>query len=363
MTKCHIKSVGKRRDGGTRYWCFVHHADATAKYGRPAFECRYAHVALPTEEETLSLVLSDFPGGVALWGAVPPVYDTTALPADRGIHVHARLKQNGDKIIDKTFRGIRIRTSSEDTEGFGVDELDAIYFMVSKVFNKETRVIKCTKCGYSHLDKDWFSVHAHKSHLCAGCGMHFSDLTIGVGNPLIALQEHCESNKLRQLVAAKRKLEIHQKDYPDGIQIWGSNPAIVWTSTKSEEEGIHVHAYKQNQEGYAIDNTYDSVSIDGIHLDAAMVRKLMAQNTLPHIEGRVKDLVCPYCHQSHFDSDDFAFTPHETHLCEWCGREFKATGRTRKTIGNPLIGIIERLSHNAPRQLQKHNLGLLPETI
>ena len=33
---CDIVSVGKRRDGGTRYWCLRHKADATAKYGRPA---------------------------------------------------------------------------------------------------------------------------------------------------------------------------------------------------------------------------------------------------------------------------------------------------------------------------------------
>src|SRR5258708_1652769 len=38
---CHVVSVGKRRDGGTRYWCLLHRADATAKYGRPAKSCRY----------------------------------------------------------------------------------------------------------------------------------------------------------------------------------------------------------------------------------------------------------------------------------------------------------------------------------
>ena len=42
--ECHIVSVGKRRDGGTRYWCLQHKADATAKYGKRARTCRAAHV-------------------------------------------------------------------------------------------------------------------------------------------------------------------------------------------------------------------------------------------------------------------------------------------------------------------------------
>ena len=40
--------------------------------------------------KVLDLNLDQYPGGVGLWGAVPPVYDTTRLPLDFGIHVHAR---------------------------------------------------------------------------------------------------------------------------------------------------------------------------------------------------------------------------------------------------------------------------------
>ena len=35
-TTCRIGLVGKRRDGASRYWCFEHKADATAKYGKRA---------------------------------------------------------------------------------------------------------------------------------------------------------------------------------------------------------------------------------------------------------------------------------------------------------------------------------------
>src|SRR5580704_2778853 len=100
---CHIVSVGKRRDGGTRYWCLKHKADATAKHGTPASACRTAHVPPIPREETLTLDLGGYAGGIALWGAAPPVYDTTTQPLDRGIHVHARVAMDSKKELDQTF--------------------------------------------------------------------------------------------------------------------------------------------------------------------------------------------------------------------------------------------------------------------
>ena len=80
--ECEIVSVGKRRDGGTRYWCFRHKADATAKYGRPSDVCRASHIPPIRPEDTLNLDIDRYKGGIALWGAVPAVYDTTRLPMD-----------------------------------------------------------------------------------------------------------------------------------------------------------------------------------------------------------------------------------------------------------------------------------------
>lgn len=101
--KCNIVAVGKRRDGGTRYWCLAHKADATAKYGKPAPCCRYAKIPSISSDDELVLNVVDFPGGLALWGAVPPVYDTTEGPLDKGVHIHARKKVGGEKVIDRTY--------------------------------------------------------------------------------------------------------------------------------------------------------------------------------------------------------------------------------------------------------------------
>jgi len=136
---CEVVSVGKRRDGGTRYWCLKHKADATAKYGKPAKACRAAHIAPIRPSEILDLDMDKYPGGVALWGAVPAVYDTTELPMDRGIHVHARVSPNSEKEMDFTFRAVRILSSRLPESGILVSEIDAIYYMVTSVFRFEMK--------------------------------------------------------------------------------------------------------------------------------------------------------------------------------------------------------------------------------
>jgi transposase-like protein len=182
----------------------------------------------------------------------------------------------------------------------------------------------CRKHGFPHLDRDWFAVHRHKKHQCHGCGRQFSDIVPGIGNPLSELRHAIERIARRQ-IKAPRKIRLKQADYPGGIQIWGSNPAIVWTSDKSEETGIHVHALiEEQQDPPQIDDTYAQVTIDGITLDPEQVRHYMAQSAMPHLEGRVISLACPSCDHDHFDKGELAFTPHIEHLCEQCGTIFQS---------------------------------------
>jgi transposase-like protein len=361
--KCHVVAVGKRRDGGTRYWCLMHKADATAKYGRPAPKCRYADVPPIASAEMLSLDVDKYPGGVACWGAVPPVYDTTALPLDRGIHVHARLTPDGRKQIDTTYRRVALTGKGIPASGIEVTELDAIYYMVSSVFGYKMREVICTHCGYSHLDKDWFSVHAHRRHLCSGCGKQFRDTEISVGNPIAGIQSALKLRK-HKVRAARKKLNIKQSDFRGGLQIWGSNPALIWTGDDAEEEGIHVHAFKTDGDELPFhDDTYSEVVIDGIKLDPVMVRVLMAQNALPHISERIVCKTCPHCKVPQFRNGEEAYTPTVDNKCVECGRKFASAGRLRKTVSNPLVAVLERLAAHAPRRPQKHDLGLIPETL
>ena len=364
-TKCKITVIGKRRDGGTRYWCLEHKADATAKYGKRARKCRYAHLPSISPEEVLHLHITNYQGGIALWGAVPPVYDTTRLPIDRGIHVHARRVVDGNKEIDSTARAVRVLGEEDGIpqEGLVVSELDAIYYMVTSIFGYAMKYIECTLCRYPHLDKDWFSVHAHRRHLCAGCGQYFRDADTAIGNPIIKIRETLGIKARSVAKRASKSIRIRQADYPGGIQIWGSNPAILWTGPQKEAEGIHAHALDKDEGERVIDDTFSSVTIDDIKLDPTTIRLLMAQNTLSHVVGRVIDIRCVECDQVHLDSGDLAFSPHEGHVCRSCGLEFRIKGRIRQTIGNPTVGILARLAETAPRELQNHKAYLVPETL
>lgn len=358
MQKCRIVMVGKRRDGGKRFWCLEHKADATAKYGRRSKKCRYAHVPPISLDDKLTIDPTKYKGGIAIWGAVPPIYDTTEQPLERGVHVHARKHPRGKKLIDKTYRSVEVIVGSEQT--IEISELDAIYFMVSSVFGYPMKFVECTFCHFPHLDKDWFSVHNHRTHLCAGCGRLFKDDVRAVGNPAVKIRESFPNN--HRVHEAKKAKKLCQKDYPGGIQIWGSNPALLWTANRNEDEGIHIHAFDRNGK-IKLDGTYSRVTIDNIFLDPQLVRIRMAQSGLPHIAGRVTNIQCEGCGEQHFDLGESAFTPHDDHCCHSCGLKLRSKGKFRKTIANPLCATLDQLAKSAVRKPQKHESYLLTETL
>lgn len=360
---CDIVAIEKRRDGGTRYWCRAHRADATAKGGTMAARCRRADIVPIRADEILTLDLDKYLGGVAFWGAVPAVYDTTRRKMDRGIHVHTRLTPESPKDTDWTYRAVRLIGRGLQEEGVVVSEIDAIYYMVSLIFGFSMTFVTCTHCGWPHLDKDWFSVHPHRRHLCAGCGKHFYDRTTGIGNPIIGVRDTLRISE-HKIMPAEKTLNINQSEYPGGIQIWGSNPAFLWTQPKSEREGIHVHAFRTDDQAEpTLDDTFREVTIDGIRLDPAMVRVLMAQNAMPSLEKRVRSMKCTNCGHSQFDFGEAAYTPLPRHTCSECGHEFRTSGRLRNVVANPLPGILAKLSKLAPRHPQENRLDLLPETL
>jgi len=105
------------------------------------------------------------------------------------------------------------------------------------------------------------------------------------------------------------------------------------------------------------------VTIDSVNLDPDMVRFFMAQNAMPHLNGRVVSADCPTCHHPKFSNGEKATTPVTEHVCERCGGEFAARNRFRKTIANPIVDVLRQLSGTAPRPAVHHDMGLLPETL
>ena len=134
-------------------------------------------------------------------------------------------------------------------------------------------------------------------------------------------------------------------------------------ASPAEEEGIHVHAYKEGAQWPETDETYGTVTIDGITLDQVMVRLYMAQAILPSLKDRVTTVTCTSCGAGILSEGDLAFTPATSQRCDTCERDVPTPGRLRKIVSNPLPLVLAQLQKFAVRPLQKHDLGLLPETI
>ena len=253
-----------------------------------------------------------FPGGVALWGSVEPVYNTAKVPADRGIHVHARMKAGKRKVIDQTYDAVELAVPKDlFSEGTVlITGETAVAYYLSRFLNRQIVHIFCPFCDTPHLDSDWFSVKPHRVHLCHGCNRLFREDVKRVSNPLEAVRHKLgDKDSRRKTVRAKGALDIKQSDYPFGLQIWASNPALLWTSARSEEEGIHVHGWERDTIDPQLDGTFDTVRVDGIELDEQQLRHFMAQNALVYLRGKVRSLTCPGCGTQKFDRGDMAFRP------------------------------------------------------
>lgn len=143
-------------------------------------------------------------------------------------------------------------------------------------------------------------------------------------------------------IRARGDLDIRQRDYPAGLQIWASNPALIWTSSRREQEGIHVHGWHRNNVLPKLDGTFGRVRIDGIELNEQQLRVFMAQNALIYLKGKVVALECPSCGASLFDEGEAAFRPSNKRFCDSCGAYF-ATRRGRKVVSNPFAATIRAL--------------------
>jgi len=344
-SECKITEVGKARSGHRRYWCSVHQATATGRYGTKLEECEGAYLEPAPDDAYCIPIGGKYQGGVALWGAVEPVYDTTNFPSVIGVHVHARESEESGKAIDESFPSVIVRCPRDmlDEINISVNSNIAVNYFISRAFNIRIDSLFCTYCGTLHLDSDYFAVNIHKKHLCHACGKEFLSDHKSISNPVPHIREKLKVPIIENMIEADEDLIISQADYLGGIRLWASNPAILWTADRPEHKGIHVHAYINDNGDKALDETYKNVVVDGVKIDEEQLRFLMAQNALPFLKEKVQFLKCPKCLSPHFDIGEKAYTPHKNHECEFCGTSFISTGRLKNTIGNPLINTLKEL--------------------
>jgi transposase-like protein len=229
----------------------------------------------------------------------------------------------------------------------------AVNYYLSRFLGVKVKHLFCPECGDVHLDAGYFAIHPHRKHLCHGCGSFFRDSERAVSNPIDLLRSVWAGRMPRQAPKKSRYfLDIKQSDFNGGIEIWASNPALLWTSERNEQEGIHVHVYRKlNGELFREeDETYGFVRIDGIELQPEGMQYLMAQQAVPFLHGKVTSLLCPDCGAPHFDRYGQAFKPHRLHHCHQCGIRFESLGEKRLVVGNPIVDKLQRITNTRQRK-------------
>ncbi|MEO3405881.1 hypothetical protein AAFN85_18360 [Mucilaginibacter sp. CAU 1740] len=302
------------------------------------------HTHSPTnlfKKKRLDLVPKDFPGGIAIWGALPAVFNSSAMiDEDDGVHVHARMTIGGPKQIDETFDIVRIHIDSAESSSvyFDIDGTATANYNISTILKKNLKYLLCPSCNKVHTDIGILAVTYHTLHHCEHCGTAFLDKEPGISNSVMLLKEVCGDVLQDRIVIdpVDRRLNVKRKTFRGGMQMWGSNPAVLWTSPKFEEGGIHFHGFQKNSDLPTVDETFGTLIIDGLLLDPEMMRHLMVQKAMPFLTKYLDALVCPNCETDHFDTFDDAVNPHLIHTCEHCNCSFYAHSQ-EPCVSNPLI--------------------------
>jgi hypothetical protein len=254
------------------------------------------------------------------------------------------LAVGGEKVIDGTYSEVLV--VARDGTAVLLDTASATAAVVASVFGLALKALRCPRCKAVHLDTEEFAVTPHRKHQCNRCGRPFFDPggQRSISNPAAALRA-LEGSQRPRPVPAEGHLRVVTKECSD-ISVWGSNSALLWTSPIPEEEGIHVHAASV-QGHYVVDDTFASLDIDGVELDATQLRAFMVQQSLRHLNGRVVAIDCPTCGLAHFDGGISALTPTTSHRCAGCGTPLVWRGRMRRVVANPVVALLQRLGGTA----------------
>jgi hypothetical protein len=291
---CDIVEAGKFRHGAKRWWCRTHHvywgtkADLQALLDaedRNKLRCSNAYQPMCYVKNPFVLDVEQYLGGVGVWASLPPAIDTLN-PTEKdivGIHLHVRKELDGKKNIDSTypsllvldkaglFPDLALRPRIALTPPAALAYIDAI------VYERELGCLLCNRCHAPHLDLGDFGINPHRKHFCSNCGHdgNWSKQPI-VSNPLKQL--HDVFLNCAEKIEVEKEIDLSNQPY-DAVKIWASTPAIIWTLNRPQEEGIHLHVYKDGKK--IMDDTYGRVKYEGNWLD----RNDLLQRMLTKAEG------------------------------------------------------------------------------
>lgn len=286
---CDFVTAGKFRHGAPRWWCRTHQTHWGTKADEEAY-AQFGEMRCANNDQRLSYVVSppvinlDEAEEVGIWCSMPAAISTSKIPSrPPRIHVHVRPKAGGPKSIDADYQAVSLRYSASDGL-FGAQEITRVNITPPSAFEFVTALergvqmdcINCSHCGYPHLDLGEFARKPHRKHFCGNCGRDstWSKVEI-ISTPLQPL--HDRYAKTLKYETPERTLNLDE--YPKhSFTIWASTPAVVWTASRPQELGIHVHVYKGQER--IIDETFGSVTLEGKILDRTQLVNMMIERSI-----------------------------------------------------------------------------------
>lgn len=287
---CDIVGAGKMRNGKDRWWCRTHQrhwgtkADISDAFGNGSWRCS-------NHAQPMSYVVDpyhidiDAHAEVGIWCSMPPAltHAGRSKPRRPKIHVHVRDVPGQEKVIDRDFKALSLHYNSNDNL-FGSLEISKVHltppsaleFVLALESGKAMSCINCKDCGYPHLDLGDFARSAHLKHLCGNCGRDntWSHQPIA-STPLKPL--HDQFSRANQYNDVER--EVNLDDFVGlQFQVWASTPAVLWTASRPQERGIHVHVYKDGS--YLVDDTFGTVIYKGRALQRSALLDCMVESTV-----------------------------------------------------------------------------------
>ncbi len=287
---CDLVEAGRMRNGARRWWCRTHQAHWGTKADIAAAHAS-GDLFCSNHAQPMSFVVDppnvqlDRHAEVGVWCSMPPAITSAGVPRRRRpkIHVHMRNEVDGDKVLDSDVDALTVRYgatgdlfAATNMTTVNITPPAAFEFVTALESGRAMGYVACRDCGAPHLDLGEFGRVAHTKHLCGNCGRDGIRSAEPIAStPLKPLHDQFSSEP--GFVDADRTLNLD--DYPGAaFAIWASTPAVLWTSRRPQERGIHVHLSIDGKRKF--DDTYGSVIYQGEELRRAELLAVMIENTL-----------------------------------------------------------------------------------
>ncbi|WP_375197048.1 hypothetical protein [Sphingobium sp.] len=221
---------------------------------------------------------------VGVWCSMPAALSTFEIkPRPPKIHVHVRDTTESLKRIDKDFAAIsavystrQCLFSNDSTIRVDITPPAAFDFVCALEAHQEMGSIDCSRCGHPHLDLGDFGKTPHRKHFCANCGR---DSTWSKGPIISTPLQPMHDRTATHLTCLLPNRSLNLDDYRGhSYTVWASTPAIVWTASRPQEYGIHVHVH--DGQDRVIDDTFGEVILNGKALVREELLRAMIDRTI-----------------------------------------------------------------------------------